>query len=308
MRAFLAGLALLAAAPAHAQATDLPRTADGRPDLQGFWAASFITPMERPDGFDTLIVPPERVAEAIKKMTPEIGEVVDPEIYLIPFPTTLLEMNGAFRSSTIIEPADGKLPFTALAQAAIKRYKSAFDNPEERPGAERCVDSMIHPPLQAISLFIPIQIVQKPAALVLQTEDIDPGRIVSMNAAPQPATIRTRSGQSRGHWDGDTLVIETDHFAVTQPTGIDWRNAALITEDSRTVERFRALSPDSLLYQFTVEDPSLYKQPWLAEFTLSRTVRAVYEYACHEGNHGIINILGAARLGKQEEKKPYQRI
>ena len=93
-------------------------------------------------------------------------------------------MNGAFRSSTIIEPADGKLPFTALAQAAIKRYKSAFDNPEERPGAERCVDSLIHPPLQAISLLIPIQIVQTPAALVLLTEDIDPGRIVAHERRP----------------------------------------------------------------------------------------------------------------------------
>ncbi len=304
MRACLASLALFAMVqPAHAQAADMPRTPDGRPDLQGFWVAAFITPMERPDGFDALIVPPERVAEAVKEMTPEIDEVVDPEIYFNPFPTNLLEMNGAFRSSTIIEPADGKLPFTALAQAAIKQYDNAFDNPEERPGAERCVDSLIHPPLQAISLLIPIQIVQTPAALFLLTEDIDPGRLVSMNAAPQPEIIRTRSGQSRGRWDGDTLVIETDHFAVEQPTGIEWRNAALITEDSRTIERFRALSADSLLYQFTVEDPSLYKQPWLAEFIVTRTQRPVYEYACHEGNHGIMNILGAARLGKQEEKK-----
>jgi hypothetical protein len=304
MRASLIFLTLLAAAPsALAQASDIPRTSDGRPDLHGFWVAAFITPMERPDGFD-LVVPPERVAEAVKEMTPEIGEVTDPEIHFNPFPTNLLEMNGAFRSSTIIEPADGKLPFTALAQAAINRYKSAFDNPEERPGAERCLDSLIHPPLQAISLLIPIQIVQTPAALALLTEDIDPGRIVTMNATPQPDVIRTRSGESRGRWDGDTLVIETDHFLVEQPTGIEWRNAALITEDSRTIERFRPLSADSLLYQFTVEDPSLYKQPWLAEFIVTRTQRPVYEYACHEGNHGIMNILGAARLGKQEEKKP----
>ena len=305
MRALLAGLALLTATPgAFAQSTNFPRAPDGRPDLQGFWVAAFITPMERPDGFDTLVVPPERVAEAVKKMTPEIGDVVDPEIYFNPFPTNLLEMNGELRSSTIVTPADGKLPFTALAQAAIKRYKSAFDNPEERPGAERCVDSLIHPPLQAISLLIPIQIVQTPGALFLLTEDIDPGRLVTMNAAPQPDVIRTRSGQSRGHWDGDTLVIETDHFAVEQPTGIEWRSSALVTEDSRTIERFRALTPDSLLYQFTVEDPSLYKEPWLAEFIVTRTQRPVYEYACHEGNHGMLNILGAARLGKQEEKKP----
>ena len=302
MRFMLATIALVAS-PAFAQPT-LPRTPDGKPDLQGFWGAEFITPLERPDGFDTLVIPRDQAAEAAKKMTPEIDEVTDPEIHYNPFPSNLLEINGEFRSSILIAPADGKLPYTALALAAAKQSKSSFDNPENRPGAERCVDSLIHPPLRAINMLIPFQIVQTPAALAMTIEDIDPGRIITINAPALPDVIRTRAGQSRGRWEDDTLVVETDHFAIGNPNGVAWRDAAMVTADSRTVERFTLITPDRILYQYTVEDPSLYKQSWLAEYTLQRTPRPVYEYACHEGNHGIMNILLAARMGKQEEKKP----
>ena len=302
MRLLLAAFALVAS-PAFAQPA-LPRTPDGKPDLQGFWGAEFITPLERPDDFDTLVIPRDQAADAAKKMTPEIDEVTDPEIHYNPFPSNLLEMNGEFRSSILIAPADGKLPYTALALAAAKQSKSTFDNPENRPGAERCLDSLIHPPLRAISMLIPFQIVQTPTALAMTIEDIDPGRIITLNAPALPDVIRTRAGQSRGRWEGDTLVVETDHFAIGNPNGVAWRDAAMITADSRTVERFTLLAPDRILYQYTVEDASLYKQPWLAEYTLQRTQRPVHEYACHEGNHGIMNILLAARLGKQEEKKP----
>ncbi len=301
MRMLLAAIAFIAQ-PAVAQA-QLPRTPDGKPDLQGFWGAEFITPLERPDGFDTLVVPREQAAEAAKKMTPEIEEVTDPEIHLNPFPTNLLEMNGELRSSILIAPADGKLPLTALAQAAAKQTKSTFDGPENRPGPERCVDGLSHPPLRAINMLIPFQIVQTPQAIALTVEDIDPVRIITFGVAPLPDTIRTRAGQSRGRWEGDTLVIETDHFAVGNPNGVAWRDAALVTADSKTIERLTLVAPDRIHYQYTVEDPSLYREPWLAEYTLQRTSRPVYEYACHEGNLGIMNILLAARLGKQEAKK-----
>ena len=300
MRLMLAAIAL-AASPAFAQAP-IPRTPDGKPDLQGFWGAEFITPLERPEGFDTLVVPRDQAAEAAKKMTPEIEDVTDPEVHYNPFPANLLEMNGEFRSSILISPADGKLPYTALAQAAAKQSKRTFDGPESRPGAERCVDSLIHPPLRAINMLIPFQIVQTPDALAITVEDIDPGRIITLNAPALPDVIRTRAGQSRGRWEGDTLVIATDHFHVDNPNGVAWRDAAMVTADSKTIERFTLIAPDRILYQYTVEDPSLYNQPWLAEYTLQRTPRPVYEYACHEGNHGIMNILLAARLGKQDEK------
>jgi hypothetical protein len=301
MRLAVAALAVIVALPACAQ-EPIPRTPDGKPDLQGYWSSEFITPLERPEGLTALVVQPDKAADAIKKMTPEIEDVVDPEIYYVPFPTGLLEMNGEFRSSMLIDPVDGRLPFTALALAAIEQFERSYDNPEDRPGAERCVDSLIHPPLRTVNMLIPLQIVQTPDALLLATEDMNPARIVTLSAPVLPDAIRSRAGQSRGRWEGDLLIIETDHFDVTHPTGIDWRDASLVTEDSRTIERFRMLTADTIHYQFTIEDPSLYRKPWLAEYIIVRAEHPVIEYACHEGNHALINILTAARLGLQEEK------
>jgi hypothetical protein len=300
MRSVIATIAVCAALPAYAQ--DIPRTPQGKPDFQGVWSAEFLTPMERPDDFTDLIIPPDKAEDARKKMLPDFGEVYDPELDYS-FPTTLLEMNGELRSSIIVTPADGKLPLTALARATLKSGKPNFDDPEMRPGSERCVDSLIHPPLRAISHVIPFQVVQTPDAIVFSIEDIDPVRIIGFNAPALPDAVRTRAGQSRARWEEDTLIVETDHFAVSDPAGILGRDAALVTEDSRVTERFRLVSPDAILYQFTIDDPSLYRTPWLGEYILTRNADPSYEYACHEGNHALANILTAARMGKQEEKK-----
>lgn len=302
MRLMLAAIALLAA-PALAQETQIPRTPDGRPDLQGFWSSHFMTPLERPEGMTGLIVPRDQSAEALKKMTPDIGEVYDPELEFNPFPGTLLEMNGELRSSLLTQPEDGLLPYTALAKATMDHFKPEYDNPEDRPGAERCTDSLNYPPYLTNSELIPHQIVQTPTAVVLATEDLDAARIVSLAGPAPPDSVRTLVGQARGVWEGDTLVVTTSHIRITDRRGVSWRGDAMITEDSRIIERFRLLSADELLYQFTIEDPSLYKSPWLGEYVMTRSRRPVYEYACHEGNHALYGILGAARLGKQDKKK-----
>jgi hypothetical protein len=299
MRLFVAALAAIVALPASAQ-EPIPRTPDGKPDMQGFWSAEFLTPLERPDKFPDLVIPPEREAEAIKEMTPDFGEVYDPELDYF-FPTQLLVMNGEFRSSTLISPEDGKLPLTALGRAAADHYEHDFDDPENRPGSERCVDGVIFAPLRVFGYLAPHQIVQTPGAVVFVAEDIDPVRIVSIGGGAASDVIRTRSGASRGQWEGDTLVVETNNLRVYHPSGIDWRGEAVVTEDSRIIERFTMISADEILFRFTIEDPSLYSRPWLAEFSLHRTDLATKEYACHEGNHSLVNILTAARMGLQEE-------
>lgn len=298
----LAGLAAIlvaSAAPAWAQ---IPRTPDGHPDMQGFWATEFLTPLERPDKFPDLIIKPDQREAAIKEFTPDFGKVYDPELDYT-FPTGLLVMGGEARSSVLIEPADGKLPLTALARAAADHFEQNYDGPENRPGAERCVDSLGHAPLRAVSFVIPFQLVQTPGAIVLAMDDTDPARIIPMGGPPLPDAIRTEGGSSRGRWDGDTLVIETDHISISHHSGIAWRDAALVTEDSVVIERLTLISADEMLYQFTVRDPALYKQPWLAEYTIQRSAHPPLEYACHEGNHGLLNILTAARMGLQEEDK-----
>jgi hypothetical protein len=261
-----------------------------------------MTGLERPDGIIGLVVAPADAEAVLKKIKPEISEVYDPEFNAHPFPNALLAMKGELRSSMLVKPDDGKLPYTSIAQASVEHFKRGFDNPEDRPGSERCTDSLNYPPLQIADEFIPHLFVQTPGAIVIATEDVDASRIVTLDGSVTPEPLRSLAGNSRGRWDGDTLVVETDHFAIADPRGFAWRGDALITADSRVVERFSLLSADEMLYQFTIEDPSLYKAPWLAEYVMRRSPQHFYEYACHEGNYGMTNILKAARVGRQEEK------
>lgn len=306
MRMLLACLAMtLAAAPALAQPSPIPRTPEGRPDFHGYWFTGFITPMERSDGITSLTVAPENAPSLIAKLMESLdeGEVYDPEFDNNTIAPALLEMNGELRSSRIVEPSDGQLPLTALAKAALETDESGFDNPENRPPPERCMEGVVNAPLTASFLMIPLQLVQTSDAVVLMMEDMEPARIVTLSGPPSPDALRTRSGQSRGRWDGDTLVVETDRFDIATKQGLTWSGGAFLTDDSKVIERFTLTGPDALLYQFTVEDPSVYTKPWRAEYMLKRIVRPAYEYACHEANHALVHILLAARLGRQEEKK-----
>lgn len=312
MRMLVAALAVLAAQSAHSQSIQaqsvqahpgetLPRTASGQPDFQGLWLMDYVTPMERPDKLKSLAVAPEDAAGAIAKMLEDPGEVYDPEFDSY-HSTTLLSVNGELRSSWIVSPVDGKLPLTALARDVMDREGPEYDNPEERDPAERCLDGLAHPPIRAVTVVIPYLFVQTPDAFVIASEDMDPVRIVDLAGRPHPPIIRTRTGDSNGRWDGDALVIETEGFAAIDPSGLLFRDAAPLSAGSRVIERLRLISPDEILYQFTIEDQALYTAPWLAELVLTRTKDVFLEYACHEGNRSMPSILLAARLGKQEKK------
>ena len=238
-------------------------------------------------------------------MTPDIGEVFDPEIDFNPFPAKLLEMNGEFRSSLVIEPADGKLPYTSLAQAAMEHASASSTIPRSAPAPNAALDSLIHAPLPAHQLLIPHPDRADARRLVLTTEDMDPARIVALDAAP-PARQRSHRSPASRAAAGRATRWWSRPITSPSPISAASRGAARRSspQTAASSNASRLLAADRLLYQFTVEDPSLYKAPWLAEYVMTRTVRPVYEYACHEGNHAITNILGAARLGKQEEKKP----
>lgn len=311
MRMVVAVLAALAAQSAHSQSTQtqpaaassIPRTASGRPDFQGLWLAETVTPLERPDEFKSLVIDPENAADAATKMLEDPGEVYDPEFDSY-HSTAILSVNGELRSSWIVTPADGKLPLTALARAVMDHEDPQYDNPEERDIAERCLDSLAYPPIRAVGVIIPYLFVQTPDAFVIASEDMNPARIVDMAGRQHPSAIRTRSGDSNGRWEGDTLVIETDGFGAADRFGLLFRDAAPVSADSRVIERLRLISPDEIHYQFTIEDASLYTAPWLAELTITRTDDRFLEYACHEGNSSMASILLAARLGRQEKSKP----
>lgn len=302
----LLGCAAILPAEASGQSS-VPRTADGKPDLHGYWFSGFLTPLQRPADLNVgLVVPPDQAAGVIEKLIARLreGEVYDPEFDSNAVPPALLEMDGELRSSLVVEPADGQLPLTSLAKAVIEAGEEGFDNPEDRPDPERCVGGLVNAPMAPSWLLIPLQIVQTPDAILLAVEDMEPARIVPFSGPAQPAVTRSRSGQSRGRWEGDTLVVETDRFAIASPQVLGWRGEAVVTADSKVIERFSLLAAGALHYEFTIEDPSLYNKPWRAEYVLRRIPRPVYEYACHEGNHSLIHILTAARMGRQE--KPQQ--
>ena len=294
----------LATLPALAQTSPIPRTGDGRPDFHGYWFTGFITPMERPDGITSLAVAPENAASLVARLMEDLdeGEVYDPEFDSNSIAPALLDMNGELRSSRIVVPPDGQLPLTALAKAALDGEESGFDNPENRPPPERCIEGLVNAPLASSFLMVPLQLVQTRDAVVMMMEDMEPARIVTLTTPPRPDALRTRSGQSRGRWEGDTLVVETDRFNIAAKQGITWSGGAFITSDSKVIERFTLTSTDTLLYRFTVEDLSVYTKPWRAEYMFKRIRRPAYEYACHEANHALVHILLAARLGKQEIK------
>ena len=307
MRVLVACLAAtLAVAPALAQPSTIPRTPDGQPDLHGYWFTGFITPMQRSRGVTGLTVAPENAASLIAKLMEQRdeGEVYDPEFDSNTVVPALLSMNGELRSSLVVEPADGRLPLTALAKAALNGREEGFDNPEDRPPPERCMEGVVNAPLTSSFLMIPLQFVQTRDAVVLMMEDMEPSRIVTLSTPPRPDALRTRSGQSRGQWEGDTLVVQTDRFNIAAKQGITWSGGAFLTSDSKVIERFTLTGADTLLYQFTVEDPSVYTKPWRAEYVLNRIARPAYEYACHEANRALTHILLAARLGKKEPPPP----
>jgi len=232
--------------------------------------------------------------------------------------STLTVVNGEFRSSIIVDPPDGRvppmLPSASQRTAAVRarptsdqqeqsadsdldRTPGAYDDPERRPLGERCLlgfGSTSGPPALPDYFYNNLhQIVQTPDAVMILTEMVHDARIVRMNAKHLPKNIRLWMGDSIGHWEGDTLVVDTTNFtAKTRFRGS--------TEDLHVIERFSRTSDQTLLYRFTVDDPATWSKPWTGEYTWPATDGHIFEYACHEGNYALTDILKGARMREKE--------
>jgi hypothetical protein len=229
-------------------------------------------------------------------------------------------VDGRKRASLIVDPPDGRVPaLTEQAQArnASRRLRTtsdqaireddpgfegadAYDDPEQRPLGERCIvgfSSTSGPPILPTYFYNNLhQIVQTPDTIVILTEMVHDARIVRMGASHLPSSIRKWMGDSIGRWDGDTLVIDTTNF--TDKTRFRGSSDAL-----HIVERLTRVNARTVRYQFTVEDPTTWTRPWTAEYTWPKTDDLMYEYACHEGNYAMGNILRGARLKEADEAK-----
>jgi hypothetical protein len=297
----VASLAVLAGALLFGQSS---HTRDGHPDLQGLWTNVTITPLERPrDLAAKAFFTPEEAAAYEKKVVDQRGGDEDTPGALAD-PTVWWERGtrvvSTLRTSLITDPADGRIP--ALLPEAQKRMQEAraytrmhpADGPEDRSLQERCVLSgTTGPPMLSGPYNNNIQIVETPGAIMMTIEMIHDVRVIPTDGRPHlPANVRLWMGDPRGHWEGDTLVVDSTNFTTkTHFRGAD--------ENLHLIERFKFTDADTLLYQFTVDDPTAFSRQWTAELPMHRSAGPMYEFACHEGNVALPNML---RIARQAEK------
>ena len=302
------GLVILAAASVGAQSKKaaVPRTADGRPDLQGVWDFAQLTPLERPSEFAGKEQITEEEAEEFAQKRIETthkdkrdgGAAADVERayndFWWDFGTRI-----AKQPSLVVDPPDGRIPAqTKEAQERITARRNRYDNVEERPLAERCILGFNSgPPMVPSAYNNNAQIVQTRDHVVILNEMIHSARIVDLNRRAHPSNdLRFLTGDSIGHWDGDTLVVDTTNFSKEG----GFRGA---TTNMHLVERFTRVDDNTLRYEFTVDDRATWTKKWTASIPMVRSSELMYEYACHEGNHGLIGVLRGARYQDKQTGK-----
>ena len=286
------------------QGYNVPRTEHGHPDFQAVWATAFLTMLERPPGVQNLVVTPEQAQALGAMIRTKLPVLVDPQVQLDDV-KQLTRVKGEYRTSFIVEPLDGRMPFTQagsdLAARVSARNSKKFDNPEERPLGERCLESLGYAPMRTVPVFLPLQIVQTRDYVVIVNEGPAGPRLIHLTGQPPPDALRTVEGYSAGRWEGDTLVVETTHLLAADPArDTAGPRSIVLSPQTRITERFTRVSPAELFYQFTVEDRELYTQPWSGEFSLVRHDGPLYEYACHEGNYSLSNALLGERVKERD--------
>jgi len=278
-----------------------PPAAHPKPTLEGVWRVNFIVPMETPAGAPPLIVSEaaaKPIAAAVGKTWSDFfAASLDPELpMLVPLSDGLPIVRGQRRTRAVILPADGRLPYTPAVRKEAEGPPPdgpPLDNPENLINAERCLVGQGQPPLASFTLDNQIQILRTKDAVVILVEYGDDLRIVPLKGGHAPAALTSRLGDSIGHFEGETLVVET----VGMPDGDRYRLAPtlIVPGASKVIERFTPISDKELLYQFTVVDPTAFSAAWLGEFSWFRTKLPMYEHACHEGNYSMANELSGAR-------------
>jgi hypothetical protein len=297
---YVCGL-LAAAAAAQAGEYRSPRLPDGQVDLQGVWSHRNITPLERPAELKSFVITRDEAAQLQAKIlakTNDLSKPGEPAEYF--WDRGVEPIRGEYRSSLITDPEDGKIPgndrFKSQAKAFGSGVLTAFDGPEARPNSERCLAAIsAAPPVTVVPASDLRQFVQTRNAIVIASEELHEARVVRMNAKHNPPAVVSWLGDSIGWWEGDTLVIETKHFAPTSAERGGPGSLFFVGPDTTVTERITRVSRDELQYLFTVEDPTYYTQPWKGETRFGRSDERILEYACHEGNYSLPFALMSAR-------------
>jgi hypothetical protein len=321
-----------------AQSKDTPRTPWGHPDLQGLWNVATMTPLERPDNVGGKLTLTDAEAKTIEQAaaarreraarpsnpdrqappvggdgsTGAAGNVGGYNNFWIDNGDANNRVDGQIRTSIIVDPPDGRIPSTL--PGAVKRNAArlratptsdapenvqtsapgAYDNPEQRPLGERCIlgfGSTSGPPMLPVLYNNFKQIVQTPTHVMILVEMNHDARIIPFRTEHAPPDVRKWLGDSIARWEGDTLVVETTNFT-------DKTRFRGSSEHLKVTERFNRVDANTLLYRFTVEDPTTWARPWTGEYSWPLADRDdyMYEYACHEGNYAFEGIMKGERL------------
>ena len=294
----------------------LPRTPWGHPDLQGVWDRRTITPLERPERFEGVAYLSEEQVREYERLSAQRDDgrpldsgrggpsVHDPDD--LDYGSDVLATR---QTSLVVDPPDGRIP--AYTEEALRRTEMArreeegrgvADSWEDRSLQERCITWGIPAGMLPQAYNNNIQIVQTADTVLIMNEMVHDIRLVPLDGRPHiPDQVRQWHGDPRGYWDGDTLVVESTNFSAKT----SFRRAS---DNLHLTERFTRVADDMLLYEFTVNDPTSWVEPWTVSFPMLGSDQPLYEFACHEGNYGLLNILRVARaLERQEREQASQK-
>jgi hypothetical protein len=317
----VAVFALLAAMPtvaalaqgggASADNYTVPRTSFGQPDIQGFWTNATYTPLERPDGVTAELYTSEELAARLnaaaerESSQTEPGTVPDVHYDFTQFGLDRSQSTFArsLRTSLIVDPLNGEIP--PMTEEGVARNAGLaasrggrFDSVQDNQLDDRCIIMRgAGPPMMDAGYNANYQVVQMPGYVMILTEMIHDVRMIPLDGRVQAhSNVRQWMGTSRGRWDGDTLVIETENFNGKNP----FRGSS---ENMRVTERLTRVADDEINYRFTIEDESTWPMPWTAELSMVATQGPLFEHACHEGNYGLYNTLLGTRLEEQRARE-----
>ena len=291
-------------------AQSLARTPEGRPDLQGMWLNNTATPLERPEGFaDKAFFTDDEAREYEKHYMLDLAvafarSIDSPFELEVCTDIDVVEPGHVLpnrRTSLIIDPTNGQVPALIPERQRLltdrSQYRKAHygENPEDLPNSERCLFmGSTGPPMLPDIYNNNVQIVQTGDYVMILREMIHDARVIPLEGrAHLPVNIRQWKGNSVGRWEGDTLVVDTTNF--TEKTTLNGSGSML-----HVIERFTLSDPDTLTYRFTIDDPASFVRSWSGESVMSRTDNLMFEFACHEGNYSMFNVLRGARVAERD--------
>jgi hypothetical protein len=293
-----------------------PRTSDGQPDLQGYWTNGTYIPLERPKELGTKEFYTEAEAVAVeKKKLQEDNSQASNDIHydnVIWQGDKYAKGSPNLRTSIVFDPPDGRLPplspqgqKRAAEMAALLPRRAAAESAEVRTLAERCITwGADGPPMLGSTYNANFQILQNAGSVVVLTEMMHDARTIFLDGRPHvAANIQELAGDSRGRWEGDTLVVDSTNF--TDKTNFRGppataRQDIFSSPQLHVTERFTRVNDQTIVYRFTVDDPGTWTKPWSGELIMRKANGPIFEYACHEGNYGLVDILAGARAAEKK--------